>query len=137
MNIERRGFLLRIFVAALFAPALIGSRVARGRNDLPPSQEGLVSYKVGPMPRVLSLPRPSGAVGRYILADGRIVHADGFCVAFQLHGRERLGFARKIPYGIEIETDAQKLWLLGRKYFSPLLTAETIAAHAHDPLHVT
>jgi hypothetical protein len=135
VNIERRGFLFRMSMAALFAPALIGGKAAHGCNDLPPSQEGSVSYKVGPMPPVPSLHRPPGSVGRYLFADGRIVHADGFCVALQLHGGERLGFARKIPNGVETKSDTQKLWLLGRNCFSPTLTAEIMAAHAHDPLY--
>lgn len=137
VSIERRGFLLGLSAAALAVPTLIGGRAAHGCNDLPFSQDSSVSFKVGPMPLVPSLPRSPGSVGRYIFADGRIVHADGFCVALMLHGRERLGFARKIPYGIETKTDMQKLWLLGRNCFSPLLTAEIMAAHAHDPLYGT
>jgi hypothetical protein len=31
----------------------------------------------------------------------------------------RAGVARSIPYGIEVETDQQKLWLLGRRTFTP------------------
>ena len=135
--IERRGFLLQLSAAALVAPASIDGRAAHGSNDLSPSKEGPVSYKVGPMPPILSLPRLPGSVVQYLFADGRVAQADGFCVAFQLHGRERLGFARKIPYGSEIKTDAQKLWLLGRNCFSPPLTAEIMAAHAHDPLYRT
>jgi hypothetical protein len=32
---------------------------------------------------------------------------------------ERAGVARRIPYGLDIQTDEQKLWLLGRRCFAP------------------
>jgi hypothetical protein len=134
MKIERREFLFSTSAFAVAAAALISARTACSLIDALSCWRSPVSYKVGPLPSLPPLPRYSESVGRYLFADGRIVCADGYCVAFLLHGRERLGFARKIPSGIEIETDTQKLWLLGRGHFAPDLTAEIMATHARDPL---
>jgi hypothetical protein len=80
-------------------------------------------FKVGPMPQLPPLPqKPYPYVARCLLTDGRIAPVDGFVVGLHLDGLVRQGLARMIPYGLKIETDAEKLWLLGREKFAPTLT---------------
>jgi 8-oxo-dGTP pyrophosphatase MutT (NUDIX family) len=82
-----------------------------------------VTYKVGPMPPMPPLPpTPYPYTRPYVFTDGTVGFADGFLQAMQLEIFERAGLARKVPFGIEFETDEQKLWLLGRKAFAPHFT---------------
>ena len=72
----------------------------------------LDKYKVGPMPPLPTLSKRPNPPGFYIFADGHITRVSGFVNAMLLGVIERKGFARRIPYGIEVRTDAQKLWFL-------------------------
>jgi hypothetical protein len=83
----------------------------------------IVTYKVGPMPFMPPLPPAPYPYKRpYVFTDGTVGFADGFLRAVELHNFERVGLARKVPYGISFETNDQKLWLLGRSAFAPPFT---------------
>lgn len=86
-----------------------------------------VDYLVGPMPSLPSLSKRPNPPGFYLFADGHIARVSGFCGAMQLGAIERAGFARRIPYGIDVTTDAKKLWFLGRESFAPRITSEITA----------
>jgi hypothetical protein len=92
-------------------------------------------FKVGPMPTLPPLPKSPYPYSRpYLFTDGHVTHSDGgFVWAMYLDSCESLGFARAVPYGVAIETDEQKLHLLGRKKFTPKLTKEIIEEHRSDP----
>jgi hypothetical protein len=86
------------------------------------------------MPLLPKLPqKPYPHAAQCLLADGRIATVDGQVVGMYLNGLIRQGFGRMIPYGLRIETDAEKLWLLGRLKFAPTLTPNILALHADDP----
>ncbi len=93
-----------------------------------------VSYKIGPMPQ-LPLPplRRTEYQSRYLSADGNIVLGGGYCWELWLSQWVNAGFARRIPFWINVDTDRQKLWLLGRATFAPKLTTEIMKAHRKDP----
>ena len=75
--------------------------------------------KVGPPPMLPPLqPRPYPNRRQYLLTDGTLRVADGFVRALCANWLARAGVARAIPYGLDIRTDEQKLWLLGRRSFA-------------------
>ena len=125
MAITKRNFLTTAAGATLALPALAYARAASQfvtRPALLPD-----SYKVGQMPSLPPLSNRPNPPGFYLFADGYIELISGFCGALRLTTIERAGYARRIPYGVDVTTDAKKLWFLGRESFAPRITSEIIA----------
>ncbi|MGE0735126.1 MAG: hypothetical protein AB7P50_10290 [Alphaproteobacteria bacterium] len=90
-------------------------------------------YKVGPAPPLPKLPKtPYPYAAKYLLADGRIVAAHGMCLALELDILARQGFARRVPYGLNLNADKEKLWFLGRPAYGPKLSREIAKQHVKD-----
>jgi hypothetical protein len=86
------------------------------------------------MPSLPPLPkRPYPYRARHLFSDGHISEGGGFAWSLSMQQFLNAGFSRDIPHGLEIRTDRQKLWLLGRLIFAPRLTKELMAAHWSDP----
>jgi hypothetical protein len=124
MPLSRRGLLAMSLLAAapVGVPNAVRSAPEGTRNQLSlaqpfPEVEG---DKIGPPPVLPTLPpRPYPHRRRYLYTDGTTGVADSWISAMRLSSLARAGVARSIPYGIDIETDQQKLWLLGRTTFTP------------------
>jgi len=90
-------------------------------------------YKGGPAPPLPKLPKtPCPYAAKYLLADGRIVAAHGMCLALELDFLVRQGFARRVPYGLNLSTDKEKLWFFGRPTYRPKRSREIAKQHAKD-----
>src|SRR5271169_1272753 len=115
MHTTRRAFLSLISIAP-------GWRLAMGVPATPNEHRNLVieGIKVGPLPMLPPLPpRPYPNRCQYLFTDGTIRDGSGFVDNLWLNSIQRAGAARSIPYGLDIQTDEQKLWLLGRRSFAP------------------
>jgi hypothetical protein len=131
--INRRRLLIGLAAVAGVAPMQAGSHLARAlRRAKSIEPEDL---KISPLPLLPLLPAPEYPWRRDLLfTDGHIQEGGGFCCSLSMQQFLDAGFAREIPCGLEIRTDQQKLWLLGRKKFAPKLTKEIMAAHRNDAL---
>jgi len=69
--------------------------------------------------------RPYPHRAQFLFTDGRVRVVDSYCGAVMMGANEHRNIARKVPCGLPIRTDAQKLFLLGRKAFA---SAETVDA---------
>src|SRR5271169_4385212 len=115
MHTTRRAFLSVIGIAP-------GWRLAMGVPTAPNEHRNLIieGVKVGPPPMLPPLPpRPYPSTRQYLFTDGTIRGGSGYCHNVWLDSVQRRGVARRIPYGLDIQTDDQKLWLLGRRSFAP------------------
>jgi hypothetical protein len=107
-----------------------GENPARWRGHLenlfPVQQDD--RYRIGELPH---LPPSSRQLPRsgILRTDGWLGYPDGWCVAMQANQWVTAGLARWIPRGYRIETDAEKLWMLGRVSFAPRLTNEILRRH--------
>ncbi|MGE0735262.1 MAG: hypothetical protein AB7G15_13455 [Alphaproteobacteria bacterium] len=135
MQINRRRFFLSS--AATAATCVLAVLVSKRTLNRPRNKAGGTvpavdfGYKIGPAPSVPKPPpTPYPYAALYLFADGHISIADGMCVAQWLDLLARQGFARRIPYGLRIETDKEKLWLLGRSRFAPKISRQVVALHA-------
>jgi hypothetical protein len=133
--INRRGFLVNLSALAAVAPIPTRSQAARYFGTAEKIEpEGL---KVGPMPSLPPLPRrPYPYPDYFLFTHGAITKGGGFCWTQYLQQWVDAGFARSIPYGLNVQTDRQKLWLLGRTTFAPKPTNEMRAAAMHGQLTV-
>ena len=118
MSLTRRSFVTKAAAAAGEASLLIAagaalSRCQQGQTLSDPRVEG---NRIGPSPLSPGLFRNSR---RFLFTDGTIMTVDSFCLAVIAYTLARRGLARAIPQGIALETEEQKLWLLGRKSFVP------------------
>ena len=76
--------------------------------------------RIGPPPKLPPLPsRPYPHQVSYLFTDGSIWKVAGFVQGLAIFWLAGAGYARAIPYGFDIRTDEQKLWLLGRTKFVP------------------
>jgi hypothetical protein len=137
MHVNRRS--LFALAAALAGQAAIPRNAASEDAQLRPvtSKTDLIDdgYRLGPPPILPPLPpKPYPYTQKYLFTDGRTGAATGQIVAMFFQFNVRLGVARKIPYGLDIQTDEQKLWLLGRKSFAQLPSYEQVGAgNVRDP----
>jgi hypothetical protein len=77
-------------------------------------------HRVGPMPHLPALPpRPYPYRAPVLFTDGSIGYIDSYVVGLSINRWLSRGLARMIPYGLNVNTDEQKLWLLGRSTFAP------------------
>jgi hypothetical protein len=131
-HICRRHLLISLAAVAVVAPVQAGAQLARYlRNTKSIEPQDL---KVVPLPRLPPLPAPEYPWCRYLLfTGGHIDEGGGFCAGACLWSNlSTPGFAREIPHGLDIQTDAQKLRLLGRRKFAPKLIKEIMSAHRND-----
>jgi len=124
MHTTRRTFLGLVGAASGWCDAV--SAVATPSEDRNLVTEG---DKVGPPPMLAPLPPRSYPNRRqYLVTDGSIRDGGGgFAYGLWLHWIQSAGVARCIPYGLDIQTDEQKLWLLGRRTFAPRFEGDLMA----------
>src|SRR5437016_3289650 len=106
MHTTRRTFLSLLSIAPSWRDATnIGAPPNRRRNLV------IEGDKVGPPPILPPLPpRPYPNIRQYLFTDGTIRDGGGgFVYNLWLHWLRRAGVARSIPYGLDIQTDEQKL----------------------------
>ncbi len=116
MQTTRRAFLSLLGIAPAWRNAVGGSTQPNDHRNLV-----IEGDKVGPPPILPPLPpRPYPTIRHYLFTDGTIRDGGGgFIYNLWLYWLRRAGVARSIPYGLDIQTDEQKLWLLGRRSFAP------------------
>jgi hypothetical protein len=124
MHTTRRTFLGLVGVASGWRDAV--GALATPSEDRNPVTEG---DKVGPPPMLPPLPpRPYPPRRQYLFTDGTIRDGGGgFAYGLWLHWMWCAGVVRSIPYGLDIQTDEQKLWLLGRRSFAPRFDGDLMA----------
>ena len=111
-----------IAIGALLATTPLRGQSRQAHRQLVTTRTDSEGLKVGPTPALPPLPeRPYPYRGYYLFTDGHIAEGGGFVWQMRLRQLVLAGFARAIPYGLDIQTDAQKLWLLGRDTFAPLI----------------
>jgi hypothetical protein len=82
--------------------------------DTPPDD-----HRVGPMPHLPALPPRSYPYRATVLfTNGSIAYIDGYVAGLSINRWLSRGLARMIPYGLDVNSDARKLWLLGRSTFA-------------------
>jgi hypothetical protein len=114
--------------AAVVAPVQAVAHLARYlRSAELIEPQGL---KVGPLPRL----RPPGYPWRryFVFSDGQISGAGGSCWSLSMQQVLDAGFAREIPYGLDIQSEPRKLWRLGRRTFAPKQTKDIMSAQRDD-----
>ncbi len=91
-------------------------------------------FRIGTLPELP--PTGRGSPGPAVLrTDGLLIPVDGWCIAMQTGRWVTAGLARRVPRGYRINSDAEKLWMLGRSAFAPRLTNEILERHLAQIVH--